>query len=485
MALTHDRQPNDPRNRSAAYTSLQAPSTVAEALRRTREEHGQDLGTVAEILRIRHVYLEAIESGDFDRLPGTTYALGFLRTYAEFLGLDGDEIVERFKRESRGAGDRPDLVFPEPVAAKRIPAGAVALIAVLLFAAAYGGWLYLSSEGRSVADLIAPLPERLQAMISGEAPVAATPVGQQAQIGQATAYMPPEAESDASRGLAHSTAGAEETLPGIAAIGGPEANDTAASNAETPTQSPSLEAEPGIVDFESEVAGTTFEPEPGTAPSDASDTEAARAEASGTEPAPAPTGPTAPSVSETERTPNAPAPPRATEFADTQPQPSPSVAIPAALASAPPPQSVALALPMPNELPSANPAPEATPPIEETNIIPSPPEIPQAMAASAERSPRVYGENTEGTRIVLRALEDSWVQVRDRQDALLLTRVLRAGDTYFVPELAGLTLLTGNAGGLEIEVDGIKVPPLGPPGAVRRQIVLDPARLLSGTATPR
>ena len=475
MALTHDRQPNDPRNRSAADTSLQAPSTVAEALRRTREEHGQDLGTVAEVLRIRHAYLEAIESGDFDRLPGTTYALGFLRTYAEFLGLDGDEIVERFKRESRGAGDRPDLVFPEPVAAKRIPAGAVALIAVLLFAAAYGGWLYLSSEGRSVADLIAPLPERLQAMISGEAPVEAAPVGRQAQIGQATAYVPPEAESDASRGLAQSTDGAVETLPGIAAIEGPGANDTAASNAETPTQSPSLEAEPEIVDFESEVAGTTFEPEPGTAPSDAS----------GTEAAPAPTRPTAPSVSETERTPNAPAPPRATEFAATQPQPSPAVAIPAALASAPPPQTVALALPMPNELPSANPAPEATPPIEETDIIPSPPEIPQAMAVSTARSPRVYGESTEGTRIVLRALEDSWVQVRDRQDALLLTRVLRAGDTYFVPELAGLTLLTGNAGGLEIEVDGIKVPPLGPPGAVRRQIVLDPTRLLSGTATPR
>jgi cytoskeletal protein RodZ len=462
---------------------LQAPSSVAEALRHTREEHGQDLGTIAEILRIRHAYLEAIESGDFDRLPGTTYALGFLRTYAEFLGLDGDEIVERFKRESRGAGDKPDLVFPEPVAAKRIPGGAIVLIATLLIGLAYGGWLYLSSEGKSVADLIAPLPERLQAMISGEAPVEAAPVGQQGRIGQATTYTPPEAdtppeaEGDASRALVHSTDGAGEALPGIAA------NEPAAGIAETPTQSPSLDAEPETVDFESAVAGTTVEPKPGTAPSNASGTEAARAGAAA--PAPGPTGPMAPGVSETAQTSSAPAALRAAEVADTQPQPSPSVAVPAALASAPPPQTAVLAVPLPSELPSASPAPEAAPLTEETVIIPSPPEVPRAMAVSTDRSPRVYGESTEGTRIVLRALEDSWVQIRDRQDALLLTRVLRAGDTYFVPEQAGLTLLTGNAGGLEIEVDGIKVPPLGPLGTVRRQIALDPTRLLSGTATPR
>jgi cytoskeleton protein RodZ len=104
---------------------------------------------------------------------------------------------------------------------------------------------------------------------------------------------------------------------------------------------------------------------------------------------------------------------------------------------------------------------------------------------STDRSPRVYGESTESTRIVLRALQDSWVQIRDRQDALLLTRVLRAGDTYFVPARDGLTLLTGNAGGIEIRVDGVPVPPIGPVGTVRRQIALDPARLLSGTAAPR
>ncbi len=43
----------------------------------------------------------------------------------------------------------------------------------------------------------------------------------------------------------------------------------------------------------------------------------------------------------------------------------------------------------------------------------------------------------------------------------------------------------GKAGGLEIRVDGVPIPPIGPVGTVRRQIALDPARLLSGAAVPR
>ena len=123
--------------------------------------------------------------------------------------------------------------------------------------------------------------------------------------------------------------------------------------------------------------------------------------------------------------------------------------------------------------------------LDETVVIPAPPTASRDLVLSTERLPRVYGESNLGTRIVLRALQDSWVQVRDRQDALLLTRVLRSGDTYYVPDQDGLTLLTGNAGGIAIEVDGVAVAPLGPLGAVRRQIALDPVRLLNGTALRR
>ena len=78
---------------------------------------------------------------------------------------------------------------------------------------------------------------------------------------------------------------------------------------------------------------------------------------------------------------------------------------------------------------------------------------------------------------------NSWIQVRDDNgNRLLLTRLLRAGDTYRVPNRPGLKLLTGNAGALEILVDGETVPSIGPLGAVRRGVALDIERLRRGTA---
>jgi cytoskeleton protein RodZ len=104
------------------------------------------------------------------------------------------------------------------------------------------------------------------------------------------------------------------------------------------------------------------------------------------------------------------------------------------------------------------------------------------IPADDSRQPRVYGVENETARIILRARLDSWVRVYAADESLILTRVLQPGDSYRVPDIAGLTLETGNAGGLKIEVDGATLPPLGPVGAVRRGIALDAERLLGGTA---
>jgi cytoskeleton protein RodZ len=64
-------------------------------------------------------------------------------------------------------------------------------------------------------------------------------------------------------------------------------------------------------------------------------------------------------------------------------------------------------------------------------------------------------------------------------------RIFRSGDTFKVPDEKGLTLMTGNAGAIEILVDGTAVPPVGPVGAVRRNVVLDAERLKAGTAVAR
>src|SRR5210317_1596773 len=71
--------------------------TVGADLRAARLRLGQDLGTVGEAIRIKVDHLRAIEESDLEALPGTTYALGFVRSYAEYVGLGADECIRRFK----------------------------------------------------------------------------------------------------------------------------------------------------------------------------------------------------------------------------------------------------------------------------------------------------------------------------------------------------------------------------------------------------
>ncbi len=65
-------------------------------LRESRVVLGRELVDVAAELRIRQVYLQAIEDGHLDDLPGIAYATGFVRAYGDILGLDGHDLVRRF-----------------------------------------------------------------------------------------------------------------------------------------------------------------------------------------------------------------------------------------------------------------------------------------------------------------------------------------------------------------------------------------------------
>ena len=78
--------------------------------------------------------------------------------------------------------------------------------------------------------------------------------------------------------------------------------------------------------------------------------------------------------------------------------------------------------------------------------------------------------------LVLRAVTDSWIEIRSGTAPPVYSGLLRQGQSYAVPQQQGLTLVTGNAGGLEVLVDGQAMPPLGLPGAVMRDIELDGLR---------
>ena len=125
-------------------------------------------------------------------------------------------------------------------------------------------------------------------------------------------------------------------------------------------------------------------------------------------------------------------------------------------------------------------------PAEDTAGLPAAPALPEAPAIDGAAAPRAVGADgraaapaSEG-RVLLHARLASWIQIRDASGVPILTRTLAPGDRVAVPDLPGLTLYTGNAGGLEIVVDGRSLPALGAVGAVRRNIALDPGALLKG-----
>ncbi len=74
---------------------------VGEILRnaRTMGRRKREIGTIAKQLCIGEEFLEALENGDYKKIPEIVYVLGFARNYAMELGLDPDEIVDKVKSE--------------------------------------------------------------------------------------------------------------------------------------------------------------------------------------------------------------------------------------------------------------------------------------------------------------------------------------------------------------------------------------------------
>jgi len=69
---------------------------IGNSLREARLRQGLDFPEIEQATKIRPKYLRALEDEQFDILPGQTYVKGFLRTYAEYLGLDGQLYVDEY-----------------------------------------------------------------------------------------------------------------------------------------------------------------------------------------------------------------------------------------------------------------------------------------------------------------------------------------------------------------------------------------------------
>jgi len=116
-------------------------SPIGETLRAAREEKGLNLDRVAEETNIAKRYLAALEAEDFTVFPGDSYAIGFLRNYAEYLGLTADDLVATFKNMRIQEQPVPiQELIPKrglsPLAIGGIIGGVVVLVALVVVLAA-------------------------------------------------------------------------------------------------------------------------------------------------------------------------------------------------------------------------------------------------------------------------------------------------------------------------------------------------------------
>lgn len=164
---------------SAAPQESGAPAASADLgklLCATRMRLGKDLQRIADVLHIRYNFLVAIEDGRYEDLPGQAYAIGFVRAYADHLGLDGDEIVRRYKEESAGVKHKSAFEFQMPASDSALPSGTLLLIAVVAGMVIYGAWYSMAGSDRSAVELIQEVPERLASIANPDTIQAALPV---------------------------------------------------------------------------------------------------------------------------------------------------------------------------------------------------------------------------------------------------------------------------------------------------------------------
>ena len=378
---------------------------IGQHLRTTRQERGEDLYDIAEFLRIRPSYLFAIEEGDLDAMPGRPYALGFLRSYCDYLGFDGNAVAAEVRTLIEGAPKSVPLRPKRPVESGG-PAWSLIAASLIIILAGLGGWRIMQGGQSDVWSQIAGMPGELGAYLS---------------------RLVDEGDG----------AGGEES-PGIPAnqaerieTAGTDAGSGNGSSATAPAET-----------VTAEVASQPSEPAPASQPA----TIASAVSSQG------------------------PLPDRleAGEPLDT----AQLGALPeTVLARLAPPRLRAISDPT-----SAN-----------ASVIGDDAEIAAdsaeallgSLTDSAGAQARIYGAELADARVVLLAKESSWIQIKSTERDYIRSRTLEAGERFALPDRDDLALWTGNAGGLEVLVDGRNLGSLGDRGTVMRDVILVPEALIA------
>ena len=311
---------------STTPPSASGPS-AGEKLKTARLEKGLELSAIANRLRLKQDQLEALENDNYEPFPAIAYALGFMRSYASFLGVDVSAEIQTIKAANQPKLHPTSLDFPEAPVSRGSFNIMPFVIVLMLAGAGYGAWSWFNQ------------PEQPQ-VTSAPAPV------------EPPAAEPEEPAFDP----------VSEAVPPLS----PAAPDADAQALDAP-------------------AGPLME-EPVRSGGDA-----------------------------------------------------------------------ALAAPLPAE-------DDALAAVDEAAADDTP---------EAAPTPAVPGEAPAAIAITFVAVEDTWLQIQSPACRILTTGVLFKGQSYTLPDRQGLTMITGNAGGLSVQIGTTMLGVLGKSGEIKQDVALN------------
>ncbi len=136
------------RKKETSTSDDMLPLTLGMILQQARQRKKLKLADISQKLCIKEIYLDALEKGHYYAFPGLVYGVGFLRTYASFLGLDASDMVERFYQETSGMKAEP-LDMPQAENTNALPSGKCIFKTILLLLLLYLIWNLIRSASLS------------------------------------------------------------------------------------------------------------------------------------------------------------------------------------------------------------------------------------------------------------------------------------------------------------------------------------------------
>ncbi len=110
------------------------PEMVGSLLKKARMAQNKKIPAVSRELKISESYIDALEAGDVAGMPERVYTLGFVRTYATYLGLDAHAVVERFKNETIGfAPATRSYTVPESFSPQKGPSRSILNTSIIIY----------------------------------------------------------------------------------------------------------------------------------------------------------------------------------------------------------------------------------------------------------------------------------------------------------------------------------------------------------------